>query len=175
MLNRPPIEPAAVFVYGTLRPTEPNAWLWKSHRGAAIHDGEARLAGWRLIGNLGWFPYCVPGSVDDVTVGALIVRGEGCDWPRLVEALDWLEGVPWHYDRLKVNVETPTGVVTAWVYTPSDHTRATLDERSTGAVPGNDWVKALAAWRADMETEWALERDAEEADARAAYYEGSGW
>ena len=124
-----------VFVYGTLRPGCGNDRLWRKWATAA-HDGDAYVHGYRLVHN-GAFPYAVTDE-ESVTVGCLVYPLPAFEQD-LMARLDALEGVPHHYDRVKVDVDVPGATVTAWMYAPP------LDRHITRlpSVPGNDWGRIL--------------------------------
>jgi gamma-glutamylcyclotransferase (GGCT)/AIG2-like uncharacterized protein YtfP len=120
------------FVYGTLRPNFGNAALWRD-RGRAMHDGVARVRGYRLVmRSHAWFPYAVADATA-TSVGALVVP-DPIAYSAVAQRLDALEGYPHHYDRVQAIVDTPDGEVTAWIYTPGF-----VDDGMTD-VPGNDWA-----------------------------------
>lgn len=125
------LEQLPIFVFGTLRPGCGNDHVY---RGLAVSnlDGLATLADHRLVSN-GAFPYCIPAE-GETTTGALIITTAGM-WPEAMAAMDLLEGVPMHYDRVECTVTTPDGDIRAWYYLP-DHWQnyAGLDR-----VPNNDW------------------------------------
>jgi gamma-glutamylcyclotransferase (GGCT)/AIG2-like uncharacterized protein YtfP len=126
------------FVYGTLRPDMGNQRVWVG-RAWAEYDGEAHALGFRLVGAGRAFPYAIrTDNPTDVTYGAIIRTVPG-HYHATLEAMDHLEGYPTHYDREPINVNTPHGVVRAWVYTPptdpfTQHRLGTETE-----VPGGDW------------------------------------
>lgn len=122
-----------VFVFGTLRPGQGND---RTYEGVAWaeHDGTARLADHRLVSN-GAFPYCIP-APGETTTGCLIVTDEK-HWPHAREAMDALEGVPVHYDRVRCVVEVDGyRQVDAWYYVPTDWE----GYAHLTPVPGNDWA-----------------------------------
>ena len=61
--------------------------------------------------------------------------------------MDMLEGVPDHYDRHKVPVFTPDGIVTAWTYIPVCARDRLLPEVPTNAAGFFDWKENRRAAR----------------------------
>ncbi|MEW6472161.1 MAG: gamma-glutamylcyclotransferase family protein [Actinomycetota bacterium] len=111
------IEPRPVFVYGTLRPGQPN---WERLlAGRCERAVSGRLAGVVLL-DCGHYPAAVerPGAG-----GALgqVLWIRPADWPAVVAALDHLEGYDAAdpdrlFDRVVRPVETVEGPVDCWVY-----------------------------------------------------------
>jgi len=128
-----------IFVYGTLRPDCGNDVLWRG-KAHARFDGLAILPRFRLVSG-GAFPFALP-DADADAVGALIVPNDG-EYDEVLARMDRLEGYPRFYDRLMVAVDTPDGIVKAWVYTP-----AHPDEYDHLAdVPDGDWHNVSRRWR----------------------------
>ena len=97
-----------VFVYGTLREGEANAYLLDG----AVKLGTERLAGNYLLYDLGAYPAAVVVSgdkegADSGLVGEIYEINED-----ILGALDWLEEYPVEYTRIEVR--TLQGV--AWIY-----------------------------------------------------------
>lgn len=128
-----------IFVYGTLLPGCPNSDLWSGDATVV----PAKLAGFRLVSWHGHFPYAIPAD-DEVTVGALLYPDvTAYEW--LLNRLDHLEGVPFHYDRREVVVQVGESFVVAWVYTPNDPEEYEEDR----PIPNNDWF-AFKAMTKDL-------------------------
>lgn len=128
-LNRP----AAVFVYGTLRPGHGNHdWTV----GDLPHTATpARLEGFRLVGADHPFPFALPAPGGQV-IGEVLSFDIG-DWPTALHMMDRLEGYPVLYDRVGVEVAALADGrrLRAWLYTPADPDR----HASLAEVPGGDW------------------------------------
>ncbi|MCX4810895.1 gamma-glutamylcyclotransferase [Streptomyces sp. NBC_01239] len=133
--------PLPFFVYGTLRPGEPNHDLFL--RGRTHSEEPARLHGAALYDGPG-YPYAVdaPGAV---TVGELVTaRPES--HPQLLRELDRLEeyapGDPHNlYERVEREVtrDTDGTAVRAWVYLAAPAVTARL--RTHGRpIEGGDWI-----------------------------------
>jgi gamma-glutamylcyclotransferase (GGCT)/AIG2-like uncharacterized protein YtfP len=133
-----------VFVYGTLRPGQPN---YRVLAGSTIAEHPATLADHQLY--IVGLPYVTP--ADGATViGTLMVLAPG-SYPRVLETLDRLEGYRAdgeefsHYLRRPCQVTYTDGaghqqIVTAWVYLAGPHAAARLtpDQRSATG----DWLAA---------------------------------
>jgi len=120
-----------VFVYGTLRRGCGNDRIWQG-KGVSRFDGDCFVAGFRLVTN-GAFPYALPAE-EQTAVGALVYPNDAAEM-EVLSRLDALEGVPYHYERHTVDVETPEGVVVAWMYVPTQPE----DYEDYETVPANDW------------------------------------
>ncbi|MGW1795522.1 gamma-glutamylcyclotransferase family protein [Streptomyces sp. NPDC001984] len=127
------------FVYGTLRPGEPNHDRYLRGR---IHTEEpGRLTGALLYDGPG-YPYAVdaPGGV----VHGELVTALPHAYAQLLTELDRLEeygaGDPNSlYDRVKREVERADGgTVRAWVYVAAPRVAARLRAGGT-LIPGGDW------------------------------------
>ena len=136
-----PSTPLPFFVYGTLRPGEPNHDLFL--RGRTASEERARLHGAALYDGPG-YPYAVeaPGSV---IVGELVTaRPES--HPQLLRELDRLEdyapGDPANlYERVerRVTRDADGTSVRAWVYLAAPAVTARL--RTHGKlIEGGDWL-----------------------------------
>lgn len=133
--------PLPFFVYGTLRPGEPNHDLFL--RGRTHTEERARLHGAALYDGPG-YPYAVdaPGAV---TVGELVTAHPEVH-PRLLGELDRLEeyapGDPDNlYERVvrEVTRDTDGTTVRAWVYLAAPAVTARL--RTHGKlIEGGDWT-----------------------------------
>ncbi|MEW1830234.1 gamma-glutamylcyclotransferase family protein [Streptomyces sp. NPDC088196] len=139
MTTPPPPHP--FFVYGTLRPGEPNHDLFL--RGRTHSEERARLHGAALYDGPG-YPYAVeaPGAV---IVGELVTAHPEA-YPQLLRELDRLEeyapGDPRNlYERVERRVvrEADGTVVRAWVYLAAPTVAAGL--RTHGKlIEGGDWL-----------------------------------
>lgn len=132
--------PLPFFVYGTLRPGEPNHDLFL--RGRTLAEEPARLTGAVLYDGPG-YPYAVeePGG----TVRGELVTARPEAYEELLAALDRLEeyvpGDPRNlYERLARDVvRTAGGTVRAWVYLAAPRVAARL--RATGTrITDGDWL-----------------------------------
>lgn len=145
-----------MFVYGTLRPGQPNF-----ERLLAAHSDRrvpGRLPGALLL-DCGHYPAAVErpdcgGAAGDV------VWVRPAEWPGVLAALDHLEG----YDpadpqslfgRVVRSVDTADGPVECWVYLAGP----ILAEADRPIVAGGDWV-ARCADRADYRAHWESIADA---------------
>ena len=130
-------EQRTVFVYGTLRPGQPNwerllaQWTERTVSG--------RLAGVELL-DCGWYPAAVerPGAAGAIGDVVWIRRDP---WPEVLSALDHFEGYePANadrlYDRVIRSVETAEGPVECWVYLAGSK----LARSGRPVVPGGDWL-----------------------------------
>ncbi|MGW6055017.1 gamma-glutamylcyclotransferase family protein [Streptomyces sp. NPDC055189] len=133
------------FVYGTLRPGEPNhdAFL----RGRTATEEPARLAGAILYEGPG-YPYLVEGGEGGPVRGELITALPAA-YERLLADLDVLEvyapGDPGNlYERVPREVALLDGATArAWVYVAAPRVAARL--RASGAViGGGDWASFRA-------------------------------
>lgn len=129
------------FVYGTLRPGEPNHDRYLRGRTSAEEPG--RLSGAVLYDGLG-YPYAVaePGGV----VRGELVTALPHAYARLLAELDELEeyvpGDPGSlYERVErdvVRADDGTTTVRAWVYLAAPPVAARLRAHGT-LIPGGDW------------------------------------
>lgn len=133
------------FVYGTLRPGEPN----HDHllRGRTLTEEPARLVGVVLYDGPG-YPYAVEERGDGGTVHGELVTARPEEYPALLAALDRLEefapGDPRNlYERVAREVvrESDGTAVRAWVYVAAPSVAARL--RAHGKlIEGGDWAAA---------------------------------
>ncbi len=128
------------FVYGTLRPGEPNYELYM--RGRTAREEPARLEGALLYDGPG-YPYVIeaPGTV----VGDLVTAKPG-EYGELLTVLDGLEeyvapGDPANvYDRVARDVLSAGGTtVSAWVYFAAPRVAQELRARGR-LIAGGDWL-----------------------------------
>jgi gamma-glutamylcyclotransferase (GGCT)/AIG2-like uncharacterized protein YtfP len=145
-----------VFVYGTLRPGQPNfERLLVAH---SERTAPGRLSGVVLL-DCGHYPAAVERPDAGGAVGAVVwIRSSA--WPAVLAALDHLEG----YDpadaqplfgRVVRPVETTDGPVACWVYLAGRQ----LAAADRPIVAGGDWV-AHCADRADYRAHWESIADA---------------
>ncbi|MER6059871.1 gamma-glutamylcyclotransferase family protein [Streptomyces sp. NPDC001792] len=133
--------PLPFFVYGTLRPGEPNHDLFL--RGRTASEEPARLPGAALYDGPG-YPYAVERPGGEIRGELVTARPES--YAELLAALDRLEeytpGDPRNlYERAARNViRTTDGTTTlAWVYLAAPPVAARL--RAEGKpIEGGDWV-----------------------------------
>ena len=136
-----PSTPLPFFVYGTLRPGEPNHDLFL--RGRTESEEPARLHGAALYDGPG-YPYAVetPGAV----IAGELVTARPEAYPQLLRELDRLEdyapGDPANlYERVerRVTRDTDGTPVRAWVYLAAPTVTARL--RAHGKlIEGGDWI-----------------------------------
>lgn len=109
-----------VLVYGTLREGCHNAYLW-SELGSA--DG-AWLEGYRLYKVAGAaFPIVLPtGDMADRVRVDVITWHSADDARTGLERLDWLEGAPEFYERVRGSARLlgTSDAVSGWVYVPKE-------------------------------------------------------
>ena len=137
-----------VFVYGTLRPGQPNWERLLAGRTERVVPG--RLPAVDLL-DCGHYPAAVE------RVGAGGVVGEvvwvtPVAWPGVLAALDHLEG--YHpadpdrlYDRVIRPVDTADGPVECWVYVAG----RSIAQSGRPAVPGGDWAAHCGGLRSYLE------------------------
>lgn len=136
-----------VFVYGTLRPGQPNWKRLLSGRTERVVAG--RLSGAVLL-DCGHYPAAVERPGPGLVVGE-VVWMKPVAWPMVLSALDDLEGYSAGdpdrlYDRVVRPVETADGPVDCWVYVAGRRIAGGLP-----AVTGGDWI-AYCADRATSPT-----------------------
>ena len=145
-----------VFVYGTLRPGQPNWDRLLAARTERVIAG--RLLGTVLL-DCGHYPAAVerPGAGD--AVGEVLwIRPAA--WPAALADLDHLEGYDAAdpdrlFDRLVRSVDTADGPVDCWVYLAG----RTLTESGRPEVPNGDWA-AHGADRPNYRQRWEAIADA---------------
>ncbi|WP_238613480.1 gamma-glutamylcyclotransferase family protein [Candidatus Oscillochloris fontis] len=143
------------FVYGTLKPGEPN--YTRLLAGRIVGEESATLAGAALY-TAGPFPFMVrePDLVvpGDRVFGALItVAAE--QYATMMVDLDQLEaytegGRANMYERILLPVETTTGPRTAWVYLAGREALAQIRAGQMRRISEGEWrsdAAALAYWR----------------------------
>ena len=130
-----------VFVYGTLRPGQPN---WGRLLAAAAERVVAgRLAGVALL-DCGHYPAAVERPGGGEAVGEVVwIRPDA--WLTTLAGLDHLEGYDPAasdrlYDRVLRGVETADGPVDCWVYLAGRR----LTGSARPVVTGGDWVAYCA-------------------------------
>ena len=145
-----------VFVYGTLRPGQPNWDRLLADRSERVVSG--RLPG-AVVLDCGHYPAAVERAGDGVAVGD-VVWIRATEWPAVLAALDHLEGYdPGDpdplFDRVIRSIETAQGPVDCWVYLAGRD----LAESAPPLVAGGDWVVHCAGlpkyrehWQAIAET-----------------------
>ncbi|MER6674757.1 gamma-glutamylcyclotransferase family protein [Streptomyces sp. NPDC000983] len=126
------------FVYGTLRPGEPNHHAFL--RGRTLTEEPATLPGALLYDGPG-YPYLVeePGA----RVHGDLVTARPEEYPALLISLDRLEeftpGDPRNlYERVEREVTTGTGRTRAWVYLAAPAIAARLRAHGT-VIESGDW------------------------------------
>lgn len=134
-------EQRPVFVYGTLRPGQPNWERLLARRAQRVVTG--RLPGVVLL-DCGHYPAGVerPGAV--AAIGE-VVWIRPTVWSEVLAALDHLEGydpadADRLYDRVVRSVQTMEGPVDCWVYLAG----RMLNASARPVVTGGDWVAAQA-------------------------------
>lgn len=126
------------FVYGTLRPTFGNSYVWRWNDATAVDDGQVVARGFEMWG--GGIPYAVPtDDPDSEIVGCLIIPPDNQDDAKHLRlAMDALEGHPNHYERRLIEYHRrgesqPAGL--AWIYA--------FYNRSGRRVESGDYADAL--------------------------------
>ncbi|MCF1595592.1 gamma-glutamylcyclotransferase family protein [Streptomyces muensis] len=139
------------FVYGTLRPGEPN----HDHflRGRTLTEEAARLAGAVLYDGPG-YPYAVEEAGGGGTVYGELVTARPEEYPALLAALDRLEEYapddPRNlYERVAREVlrDSDGTAVSAWVYVAAPTVAARLRTRGR-LIDSGDWATASRPPRA---------------------------
>ncbi|MEV6379088.1 gamma-glutamylcyclotransferase family protein [Streptomyces sp. NPDC051773] len=129
------------FVYGTLRPGEPNHDLFL--RGRTVAEQPARMHGMALYDGPG-YPYAVEGRGGAGEVSGEIVTAAPEEYAELLRALDQLEeyapGDPANlYERVERPATLADGtVVRAWVYVAAPAVEAGLRARGK-PIESGDW------------------------------------
>ncbi|MEV0977989.1 gamma-glutamylcyclotransferase family protein [Streptomyces sp. NPDC049915] len=140
-MTLPPPPHLPFFVYGTLRPGEPNHDLFL--RGRTAREEPARMSGLKLYDGPG-YPYAVEESGGAVSGELVTARPQA--YGELLLALDQLENcVPGDpcslYDRVaRPAVRDSDGTpVRAWVYVAAPAVAARLRARGT-PIESGDWL-----------------------------------
>jgi gamma-glutamylcyclotransferase (GGCT)/AIG2-like uncharacterized protein YtfP len=126
------IERRPIAVYGTLRVGGGNDRLW---RGMARASRGWSLSGWHLV-DAGAFPYIVEADARAAVVVDLVIPHFD-RYDDVVEAMDWLEGVPSHYRREPTVAHRDGEWREVWVYVPAEPVRGV-------EVPGGDWIEHVS-------------------------------
>ncbi|MEV6835427.1 gamma-glutamylcyclotransferase family protein [Streptomyces sp. NPDC051133] len=140
MITPEPGRPLPFFVYGTLRPGEPNHDLFLRGRTAA--EAPARLPGAALYDGPG-YPYAVEQDGEEVRGELVTALPEA--YEDLLTALDLLEEYapddPRNlYERVARDTVRADGTpVRAWVYLAAPPVAARLRTRGT-RIEGGDWL-----------------------------------
>ena len=125
-----------VFVYGTLRPGQPN---WdRLLAGSSERVIPGRLSGVDLL-DCGRYPAAVERPDAAGAVGEVVWVRAG-EWPEVLAALDYLEGYDPAdpnplFERIVRSVDTTEGSLECWVYVAG----RTLAEAGLPLVAGGDW------------------------------------
>ncbi len=108
----------SAFTYGTLRPGEGNHRVVAGYNPASARGS---ISGHALFGKHRGFPYCVESDDPmDIVHGDMLTFDED-EWDDALQAMDWLEGYPAHYERAVVEVNLESGgSLKAWVYRPGN-------------------------------------------------------
>ena len=138
-LPRPPEQPRAVFVYGTLMPGERYEAVAQA-AGEALSRERATLSG-HLLYDLRpeGYPALVAGG--NRTVHGWILMYSAEQWPAALAHLDDLEGLhltPPLYARTLAQGQTQAGLQTVWVYLYARLER--LEQPGCVAVLSGDWT-----------------------------------
>ena len=130
-----------VFVYGTLRPGQPNWDRLLAGRSERVAPG--RLPGMDLL-DCGHYPAAIERPGAGAAVGD-VVWIRPASWPAVLADLDHLEGYDPHdagrlYERVTRWVETPGSLVECWIYLAG----TTLSASTRPTIAGGDWVAHCA-------------------------------
>jgi gamma-glutamylcyclotransferase (GGCT)/AIG2-like uncharacterized protein YtfP len=137
MMNHP------FFVYGTLKPGEPNYARFLNGRTAG--EGPASFAG--ALYTHGPYPYLVTEAdlaAPDERVSGAVISVADADYPAILAQLDSLEGYSEGgtdnmYERLLVTVEAADGPRAAWLYVAGADALAQIRAGELRKVPGGNW------------------------------------
>lgn len=138
------------FVYGTLKPGEPNYARFLA--GRTVGEEPASLAGAALYTH-GPYPYLVMepdlAAPDERVVGAVISVADD-DYPATLAQLDSLEGYAEGgadnmYERLLVIVEAASGPREAWLYVAGSYALAEIRAGRLRRIPEGNWRSGAAA------------------------------
>ena len=133
-----------LFVYGTLKPGQPNYARYLS--GKTLAETPATLCGGSLYTEGPW-PYLVvaPALVRPPArvYGTLVTIAPQC-YQQLLAALDWLEDYRYRdpanlYERVAWTVSTQAGPAAAWVYLAGLRPTATIRAGGMRLVFGGSW------------------------------------
>ena len=135
------------FVYGTLLPGQPNAFLWQ---GSVTAQQPATLAG-GILYDMGSYPMLVE-AADDYVQGVLLHIAEA-EYEAVLARLDELEGCTpnqpedFGYSRVVREVLGENGrSQSAWVYIGQEAT-----VRGLPSIPGGDWAAYVASTFQDID------------------------
>lgn len=139
-----------IFVYGTLRPGEPNYARYLA--GQTASEAPATLAGAALFTE-GPYPFLV--TAPDLLQGGAIVYGEIIAlrppvYELVMADLDGLEGYVAGgaqnlYEREECEVQTSAGPRRAWVYVAGAATLAQIRAGRLRPIPGGSWPEPAHA------------------------------
>ena len=131
----------SVFVYGTLRPEQPNFMRYLSHEGAKLVQSDVYTWPEFVLASINdFFPAMVqPDEKNKEYVTAVVGDVFQVDSPTL-RALDKLEGVPFHYQRQHITLANGMNVQ-AYIINP---TRVPKD---APVIRHGDWVRYISEVR----------------------------
>lgn len=140
------------FVYGTLKPGEPNYARFLA--GRTRGEESASLSGAALY-SAGSYPYLVAEpdlAAPDERVDGTIISVADDDYTTVLAQLDGLEGYTEGgtanlYERLLMMVDTAAGPCVAWVYVAGTESLARIRAGDLPKVPDGNWQSDLAALR----------------------------
>lgn len=133
-----------LFVYGTLKPGEPNHAAYLDGRYVSVQSAVMRDA---TLFSDGCYPYLVIDSrvlqPGDSVHGTLVVLNSD-QYQESLARIDWLEDYkpnsPWSmYDRVVVTVETAEGRVEAWAYVAGPQASTAIRAGRLVYIPGGTW------------------------------------
>ena len=133
-----------LFVYGTLKPGEPNYRAYLAGRTLAEYSAMLRSA---ALFTDGIYPFLVvePALVDplDHVRGTLVVLAPE-HYVETLRRIDWLEDYkpysPWSlYERITTVVEIPDGAAEAWTYAAGARVLASIRAGRLRKLPGGKW------------------------------------
>jgi gamma-glutamylcyclotransferase (GGCT)/AIG2-like uncharacterized protein YtfP len=133
-----------IFVYGTLRPGQDNAYRIVPH---AAHISPARVYGLAVYGEDQPWPHAITTDTRGSFVcGDLIWIHPKSDYRQLLDHLDEYEDVNRHapeageYERISRQATAGVDVHDAWVYVATGPTRAALLDQEP--IPDGNWLAA---------------------------------
>ncbi|MCA9935161.1 MAG: gamma-glutamylcyclotransferase [Ardenticatenaceae bacterium] len=139
-----------IFVYGTLLPEQPNAYLWE---GTAVSQQPAVLQNGRLY-DMGHYPMLIEEGNEAVQGMALAIRPT--DYEEVLDALDELEGfdpsnpADCAYVRLHREVTVSNGrTLQAWVYIGQARF-----VNGRAPIPNGDWATYAATKGNELDDWW---------------------